>query len=122
MKPKTKTILFIILSFILGILCGWFVQERVFIKTGHTPPPDFQKMLSERLHLDEHQIAQVDSILDARKQLMDVHRKRMLAMRDTARLEIRKVLNAEQGKVFDEIVQEMNDREAKRHDHEPMKK
>ena len=121
MKPKTKTILFILLSFILGILCGWFAQDRVFIKAEHTPP-DFQKMLTERLHLDERQIAQVDSILDARKKQIDVHRNQMLAMRDTARLEIRKVLNAEQGKVFDEIVQEMNDREAKRHDHEPMKK
>jgi uncharacterized protein YneF (UPF0154 family) len=122
MKPKTKTILFIILSFILGILCGWFLQDRVFLKTVHTPPPEFQKMLAERLHLDEHQVAQVDSILDARKQKMDVHRKQMLAMRDTAQMEIRKVLNADQNKIFDEIVQEMNARDAKKHEHDSQKK
>jgi hypothetical protein len=122
MKPKTKTILFIFLSFILGILCGWFLQDRVFIKADRMPPPDFQKMLAERLHLDVHQIAQVDSILDVRKQLMDVHRKQMLAMRDTTRMEIRKVLNTDQSKVFDEIVQEMNARDAKKREHDSPKK
>jgi hypothetical protein len=116
MKPKTKTILFILLSFILGILCGWLAQDRVFIKSGHTPP-EFQKMLTERLHLDERQIAQVDSILDARKKQMDVHRKQMLAMRDTTQMEIRKVLNTEQVKSFDAIIQEINIREAKKHEH-----
>jgi len=122
MKPKTKTILFILLSFILGILCGWFLQDRVFIKAYHMPPPDFQKMLTERLHLDAHQIAQVDSILDARKQQMDVHRKQMLAMRDTTRMEIRKVLNTDQSKAFDEIVQELNARDVKKREHDSPKK
>jgi hypothetical protein len=120
MKPKTKTILFILLSFILGGLCGWIAQNRVFIKEGHTPQ-DFQKMLTERLRLDEHQIAQVDSVLDARKKQMDVHRKHMLAMRDTTQMEIRKVLNADQNKIFDEIVQEMNAHDAKKREHDPKK-
>jgi uncharacterized protein YneF (UPF0154 family) len=116
MQPKTKTLLFILLSFILGVLCGWFVQDRVFIKVGHTPP-NFQKMLIERLHLDKSQVAQVDSILDARKQQIDVHRKRMLAMRDTTQMEIRKVLSAEQSKIFDSMIQEINDREMKKREH-----
>jgi hypothetical protein len=119
MKPKTKTILFILLSFILGALCGWFVQDRAFIKEGHTPP-DFQKMLTERLHLDEHQIVQLDSILDVRKKQMDVQRNQMLAVRDTTRMEIRKILNIDQTKIFDEILQEKDAREAKKH--EPTKK
>ena len=121
MKPKTKTILFILFSFVLGIVCGWFVQDRFFQKAGRTPP-DFQKMLAERLHLDGHQIAQVDSILDVRKQLMDVHWKRLLAMRDTTRLEIRKVLTTDQNKIFDSIIQEITEREAKRQEHESQKK
>ena len=121
MKPKTKTILFILLSFILGILCGWFAQDRLFIKAGHTLP-DFQKMLTERLHLDEHQIAQVDSILEARKKQMDVIRNQMLAMRDTTQIEIRKILNADQSKAFDEIVQELNARDAKKWKHDSPKK
>lgn len=120
MKPKTKTILFIILSFILGILCGWFAQDRIFIKARHTLP-DFQKMLTERLQLSEHQIAQVDSILDARKKQIDVFRNQMLAMRDSTQMEIRKVLNADQSKAFDEIIQEMNARDAKKWKHDSPK-
>ena len=121
MKPKTKTILFILFSFILGILCGWFIHDSAFIKTGLTPP-DFQKMLTERLHLDEHQIVQVDSILDARKQQMDVYRKQILAMRDTVRLEIRKVLTVDQNKTFDSIIQKITERETKKQDSETQKK
>ena len=120
MKPKTKTILFILLSFILGIVCGWLAQDRMFTKSGHSLP-EFQKMLAERLHLDERQIAQVDSILDSRKKQMDVHIKQMLAMRDTTQTEIRKVLNANQNKIFDEIVQEMNAHDAKKREHDPKK-
>jgi uncharacterized protein YneF (UPF0154 family) len=122
MKPKTKTILFILLSFILGILCGWFVQDRLFMKSMHLPPPDIQKMLAERLHLNERQIAQVDSILDARKQQMDIQRNLMLAVRDTTRIEIRKVLNTDQVKIFDEIIQERDAREAKKWEHNATKK
>jgi len=116
MKPKTKTILFILLSFILGILCGWLAQDRIFTKSVHTLP-EFQKMLAERLHLDERQIAQVDSILDSRKKQMDVHIKQMLAMRDTTQMEIRRALSPEQIKLFDAIIQEINVREAKKHEH-----
>jgi hypothetical protein len=121
MKPKTKTILFILLSFILGIICGWFVQNRVFSK-GAPTPQDFQKMLTERLHLDQRQIAQLDSILDARKKQMDVQRNQMLAMRDTIRMEIHKILNINQVKIWDEMVQEKDAREAKMREHDSPKK
>ena len=120
MKPKTKTILFIFLSFVLGILAGWSVEEWIHPKQNRSPR-DFQKMLTERLHLDVHQIAQVDSILETRRQKMDVHRKQMLAMRDTIQMEIRKVLNANQSKTFDAIIQELNERDVKKREHEPPK-
>jgi hypothetical protein len=121
MQPKTKTILFILLSFTLGIFCGWFIKDYVIMKPEHTPG-DFQKMLAERLHLDEHQIAQVDSLLEIRRQQMDVYRKQMFAMRDTTQMEIRKFLNANQNKSFDAVIQEMNEREAKKREHEAAKK
>lgn len=121
MKPKIKTILFILLSFILGILCGWFIHDRAFIKADHTPP-DFQKMLTERLHLDERQVAYVDSILDARRKQMGICRNQMLAVRDSTRMEIRKVLNTDQRKLFDEIVQEKDAREAKKRERDSTKK
>ena len=118
MRPKTKTILFILLSFALGIFCGWFLKDHVFMKPEHTPG-DFQKMLAERLHLDEHQIAQVDSLLEIRR---DVYRKQMFAMRDTTQMEIRKFLSANQNKLFDGVIQEMNEREAKKRNQEATKK
>ena len=120
MQPKTKTIIFILFSFILGILFGWFIHCNIAFKSEHTPG-DFQKMLAERLRLNEHQIIQVDSLLETRRQQMDAHRKQMLAMRDTTQMEIRKFLNADQIKLFDAVIQEMNDREAKRREHEPAK-
>ena len=121
MRPKTKTILFILLSFVLGILCGWFLQDRVFIKADHTPP-EFQKMLTERLRLNESQVAQLDSILEARRKQMELQRNQMLAMRDTTRIEIRRILNADQLKTFDEILQEKDAREAKNRVHVSQKK
>jgi hypothetical protein len=121
MQPKTKTILFILLSFALGILGGWFIKDHVFMKPEHTPG-DFQKMLAERLRLDEHQIGQVDSLLENRRKQMDVYRKQMFAMRDTTQMEIRKFLSANQNKLFDGVIQEMNEREAKRREQEAAKK
>jgi hypothetical protein len=121
MQPKTKTIIFIILSFILGVFCGWFIKYGFVAKPEH-PTGDFQRMLTERLHLNDRQIIQVDSLLEARRHQMDTHRKKMLAMRDTTQMEIRKILNHEQTKLFDAVIQEMNEREAKRREHEPAKK
>jgi uncharacterized protein YneF (UPF0154 family) len=121
MRPKTKTILFILLSFVLGILCGWFLQDRIIIKADHTPP-DFQKMLTERLHLDEGQVAQLDSILETRRKQMEVQRNQLLAVRDTTRMEIRRILNADQLKIFDGILQEKDAREAKNRIHGAPKK
>ena len=121
MKPKTKTILFILLSFILGILCGWFFQYDVFMKAPPRPP-DFQKMLTEQLHLDGHQVSLLDSVLEARKKQLDVHWNYMLAMRDTTRMEIRRILNADQAKKFDEFLHEKDAREAKMHERDAPKK
>ena len=91
------------------------------MKPEHTPG-DFQKMLAERLRLDEHQITQVDSLLEIRRQQMDVYRKQMFAMRDTTQMEIRKFLDANQNKLFDAVIQEMNEREAKKREHDAAKK
>jgi hypothetical protein len=125
MKPKTKTILFILLSFILGALCGWFGDERVLPKILHSQikgPGDFQKMLAERLNLTENQKTQLDSVLENRRLVMDIHRKKMLAMRDSTQMEIRKFLNPDQTKLFDAFIDEMNKRDFKRWKHESDKK
>lgn len=123
MKPKTKTLLFIVLSFVLGIAVGWFLEDRVFTMVRGSEvhgPGDFHKVLVERLHLDQRQIAQVDSILGIHRSRIDGFRRQTLAVRDTIQMEIRKLLNPEQTKLFDGFIQELNSREAKKH--EPPKK
>jgi hypothetical protein len=117
MKPKTKTVIFILLSFVLGIFCGWLLEDRVFNRKlphqggGHG---EFVKILNERLHLNGFQMVQVDSILESRKQTMEIYKKNVLAIRDSVRMEIRRILNDEQGKIFDEFNQEKDREEAKR--------
>jgi hypothetical protein len=121
MQPKTKTILFILLSFFLGAICGWFIESRVnagFFHPDHRRPGDYHKMMSERLHLTDCQITQVDSILEIRRQRVDMFRKHTLAVWDTVRMEIRKLLDSNQVKIFDEIIQDMHNREGKRWDRE----
>lgn len=117
MQPKTKTILYIVFSFFIGILVGWFLENRVSSFT-HAPQNhrsrNFQKILSERLHLDEQQVLQVDSILEMRKQRMDDFRKQSLFLRDSMRAEIRKKLNPDQVVLFDNFIQNMDKRESRK--------
>ncbi len=124
MKPKTKTVIFILLSFLIGILCGWFLEDRMLNRMlpkrggGHK---EFVKILNERLNLNEFQMVQVDSILESRKQTMEIYKKNVLSMRDSVRMEIRRILSNEQGKIFDEFNQEKDREEAKKWEQEAQK-
>jgi hypothetical protein len=125
MNPKTKTLLFILLSFIVGIFCGWFLEDRLFNserKPFMKGPTEFLKVLTNRVHLNEHQVVQVDSILESKRQKMDAFKKQTLAIRDTTRQEIRRLLHADQVKLFDEFVQQKDQQEARDRDHEQVKK
>jgi uncharacterized protein YneF (UPF0154 family) len=125
MKPKTKAIVFILISFILGILCGWFLEDRILRRMPHERGrghADFVKVLNKQLHLDSLQIIKVDSILESNKKKMEVFKKQALAMRDTTRIQIRRVLNAEQSKLFDGFNQERDKEETMRFKQEPPKK
>jgi len=125
MKPKTKTILFILLSFVLGIVCGLFIDGKAVQQLLHQQgkrPANFQKMLTERLKLDEHQAVQLDSLLESRRNKMETRRKHMIAMRDTMQMEIRKILNPEQVKIFDELNQKMNMRGANKWERDTIEK
>ncbi len=75
MQPKTKTILFILLSFTLGIIGGVTVDRQILCNHAPMQPPsreDVLKMFAERLHLDNHQAAQVDTILDTYRPKFDM--------------------------------------------------
>jgi len=114
MGAKTKTVLFILGSFVLGAAAGVVAMKYGGVSRGegrYQSQADVVKAFSERLHLDTRQTAEVDSILERRRLKLNVYRTAMLAARDSTRQEIRKILSPEQNKLFDEYIQEMNARE-----------
>jgi len=121
MEPKTKTLLFIALAFILGGITGALMMREFGAPRfgGRGPAGNPMKEFAERLQLDARQTAQLDSLLELRRQRMEAHRKAMLDVRDTAREEIRQLLTPDQLPLFDTYLQEAAQREAKyRMDHD----
>jgi uncharacterized protein YneF (UPF0154 family) len=113
MQPKTKTILFIILCFILGIAGGIVLDQKVLSSHAPVPPPsreDVLKMFADRLHLDNHQVAKIDTILDTYRPTLDMYRKYVRLTRDTLEEEIRKMLSPEQNKLYDDYIKELDHR------------
>lgn len=121
MELKTKTFIFILVSFVLGGVAGVFIGKTYFSgqSGGHRPArAEFQKQFAERLKLDAAQSAKVDSILEAFRQkfsrVQGQYWESFRAKRDTLRMSIRALLTAEQNKLFDDYTKEMDQRESKR--------
>jgi hypothetical protein len=120
MQPKTRTLLFILLSFFAGVVLGWFLENRVARVFQHPQEGgriDFRQMFIDRLHLDQRQIVMVDSILENRKGRMEAIRKHVAASRDTTNTEIKKILTQEQIKLYDQLTEEMEKKFSRRNDH-----
>ena len=115
MQPKTKTILFILVSFALGILAGGFYGYAYHEGQGpsHRSSADFRKAFAERLQLDARQSSLVDSLAETYRARMNQHRQVILGIRDTLRVEIRKLLSPAQNKLYDDYIKEMDEREAR---------
>lgn len=121
MEHRKKLILYIIVSFVLGAVGGGLVgrnlapshdwQQR---REGGSPMKEF----AERLKLDERQTAMVDSILESHRSVFDTLRKSYgkayRAGRDSIRHQIQSILSDEQKTLYDEYIQQMEEREAKR--------
>jgi hypothetical protein len=117
MRPKTKVIIFILISFILGIFCGIFIKNYPFWKFPHQAgkgPANFTELLTEKLTLSGEQAALVDTILSRNMKYMESFKKQALAMRDSTREQIRKILNNDQKKLFDQFNSEMDKRGERR--------
>jgi hypothetical protein len=111
MQPKTKTILFIIVSFLLGGVCGAIIDHQVLHMHASVPPPSREvvlKMFADRLHLDNDQVAKIDTILDTYRPTLDLYRKYVRLTRDTPEEEIRKTLSPEQNKLYDDYIKELD--------------
>ena len=111
MKPKTKTILFILLSFVLGIAAGVVFDRHILPMLPQAPPPsraDVMKAFATRLHLDSLQTANVDTILNTYRPTLDMYRKNVRLTRDTIEQKIRSILSPEQNKLYDDYIKELD--------------
>lgn len=121
MNAKSKTILFILVSFLLGLIAGGFIGMRYFdgSRRTHRPPnqSEVMKEFSQKLELSERQIRIVDSLLELQRTKIGEFRKQYSEMfksqRDTLRMEIRKHLSEDQNRRYDAYIQEVEEREAK---------
>ncbi|MBI3586277.1 MAG: hypothetical protein HY088_04015 [Ignavibacteriales bacterium] len=125
MELKTKTFLFIILSFLLGAVAGGFIGRTYFAgpETGSRPSrAEFRKQFAKDLKLTPGQEVQVDSILEFNRDKISVIQKQFVDIyklhKDTLRLEIRKLLTPEQNKLYDERIRKQEEREAKKREAE----
>jgi hypothetical protein len=121
MQLKTKTLIFIIIGFLLGGVAGVFIGRTYFAgpSGGHRPSrAQIQKQFATRLQLDSVQSARVDSLMETfRHKFEGVQKQYWEAIglkRDTLRHEIRQLLTPEQNKLYDDYIKEMNERESRR--------
>lgn len=125
MELKTKTFLFVILSFLLGAVAGGFFGRTYFAgpENGtHPSRAEFRKQFANDLKLTSEQEAQVDSILEFNRNKINIIQKQYVDIyklhKDTLRVEIRKLLTSEQNKLYDERIRKQEEREAKRREAE----
>ncbi|MCX6135289.1 MAG: hypothetical protein NTU47_15905 [Ignavibacteriales bacterium] len=124
MELKTKTFVFIVLSFLLGGVAGGFIGRTYFGSPpgGRRPPNrvEMQKQFTDRLKLTTVQSTKVDSILESFKdnfsQVQSQYWQSFHVKRDTLRMSIRALLTIDQNKLFDEYIREMDQREARHRD------
>jgi len=121
MELKTKTFLFIVISFLLGGVAGWYVGRNYFPRQSERHRPSWaevQKQFSDRLKLDAAQTVKVDSITEAFRgsfsQVQAQYMQLFHSKRDTLRMSIRAVVTPEQNKLFDEYIKETGQREGRR--------
>jgi uncharacterized protein YneF (UPF0154 family) len=123
MELKTKTFVFIVLSFLLGGIAGGFIGRTYFSGQTSSRRPsrsEMQKQMADRLKLTPVQSTKVDSILESFRenfsQVQSQYWHSFHMKRDTLRMSIRALLTADQNKLFDDYVKELDGREARRRD------
>ncbi len=117
MSPKSKTVLLLLLCFVLGILVG-YIGERGNFTTHQPRHPDYaqaRKDFAQRLHLDSLQLTRVDSLMDSHRKRIDDIRRLFALERDTLRTGIRKLLRPDQDSLYENFVRSL---EAKRRETE----
>lgn len=116
MNPTGKALLTIIISFILGVVVGYFSFQ---LSHGTTERKEEQSgfyrlknELHDRLSLTDAQQTTLDSLLQHRRVAFDTFRKQMSAqyhdMREETRDSIRQILTVEQKNGFEMFIKELD--------------
>ena len=119
MQAKSKTLMFILLSFVLGAVGGGYFGASYFTpKRGSRPShANVRNEFIERLKLTGNQPAQVDSILELNRKKFGELRKGydevFRHQRDSLRRAIRSILSPEQNPLYDQYIKEMDERESR---------
>ena len=119
MEAKSKTLMLIALSFVLGVAAGGYFGASYFTpkRSARASHSSVMKEFSERLKLQGNQSAQVDSILESSRKRFGELRKEyneiFRSQRDSLRREIRTILSAEQNVLYDQYIKEMDERESR---------
>ncbi|MFZ1976715.1 MAG: hypothetical protein WAV76_02060 [Bacteroidota bacterium] len=108
MQPKTKTILFIIFSFLLGVFCGVMISFNLFVPKKPLTHAEFMKIFQEHVKLSDTQLAKADSLFLSMKPIMDAHRQEMSHIKDSTRALVKDLLSPEQKLLFDQFYQDLN--------------
>jgi hypothetical protein len=123
MELKTKTFVFIVLSFLLGGVAGGYIGKTYFggqMASRRPSRAEMQKQFNERLKLSPVQSTKIDSILESFRenfsQVQTHYWQSFHVKRDTLRMSIRALLTGEQNKLFDGYIKEMDGRESRRRD------
>ena len=118
-----RAYLYFTLTIILGAVLGGAGVYYFLWHTGRLQHPGFNKVhaearLKKRLNLSAPQLQQIDKIFDASaRKLSDLQKQvdpQFEAIRRETRAQIRQVLDADQGKKFDEFVREIDERRKRR--------
>ncbi len=123
MELKTKTFVFIVLSFLLGGIAGGYIGKTYFggqMSSRRPSHAEMQKQFNERLKLSPVQSTKIDSILESFRenfsQVQTHYWQSFHVKRDTLRMSIRALLTGEQNVLFDGYIKEMDGRESRRRD------
>lgn len=109
-RSRSLALMFLLGALLVGGALG-FTADRVLTSDRCAKSGDNRRSfawLTEELHLTPGQSAAVDSIVERRhremRAVITTVRPRMVAVRDTARQQIRRVLNDAQRARFDELL------------------
>ncbi len=119
MQAKSKTLIFILLSFLLGAAGGGYFGASYFSAKRNARPSHtgVRKEFADRLKLTGNQPTQVDSILESNRKKFGEIRKEydevFRHQRDSLRRAIRSILSPEQNVLYDQYIKEMDERESR---------